>query len=326
VTELQARLVRGWQVLRLSTEVLVVDVLPGLGGTIWSLTRRTDGAELLWTAPWGLIARGTQPPPATRYGQAADPSPGGWQTLFPNGGDSGSMYGVEWAFDGEVRTTFCDWEFTGSSLVLTARLARSPFEISKIISLRGGELTVGETVRNVGAERVETMWGSRLTLGGGLIGTDTVIDAAATIVRPDPKYSKSTSYDDLSPWPRGHGPDGMINLRTVPGPEAGQSRLAYLSDFTRPWLRVSRPATDLTVDLEWDGSSWPHVWYALEAGGVVEYPWYGKGYFLSLTPGTSWPAHGVSEARRVSDSTAWISPGTARTSYATLRVNAADQR
>ena len=141
MTELQRRKVRGWQVLRLSTEVLVVDVLPGLGGTIWSVTRRTDGAELLWTAPWGLIARGASPPPATRYGQAADPSPGGWQTLFPNGGDSVSMYGVEWGFDGEVRTTFCDWEFTGSSLVLTARLARSPFEISKIISLHGGELT-----------------------------------------------------------------------------------------------------------------------------------------------------------------------------------------
>ena len=60
---------------------------------------------------------------------------------------------MEWGFDGEVRTTFCDWEFTGSSLVLSARLARSPFEISKIISLRGGELTVGETVRNVGASR-----------------------------------------------------------------------------------------------------------------------------------------------------------------------------
>ncbi len=59
---------------------------------------------------------------------------------------------------------------------------------------------------------------------------------------------------------------------------------------------------------------------------MLEYPWYGKGYFLSLTPGTSWPAHGVSEARRVSDSAVWISPGAARTSYATLRVNAVDQR
>ena len=101
----------------------------------------------------------------------------------------------------------------------------------------------------------------------------------------------------------------MINLRTVPGPDAGQSRLAYLSDFTRPWLRVSRPAAELTVDLEWDGSTWPHVWYALEAGGVLEYPWYGKGYFLSLMPG-----HQLAGPRRIRGSpglrhAAWISPG-----------------
>jgi hypothetical protein len=321
VAELQRREVRGWQVLRLSTQTLVAEVLPGLGGTIWSLTRRTDGVELFWAAPWGLIARGAPPRPGTGQALAADASPGGWQTLFPNGGDSVSVHGVEWGFDGEVRTTFFDWEFTGSSLVMTGRLARSPFEISKIISLRDHELTLGETIRNVGGERVEAIWGSRVSFGGGLVGPDTVIDTAATIVRPDPEYSRMTSYDDLSPWPRGHGTDSMINLRTVPGPDAGQSRMAYLSDFSRPWLRVSRPSQALTVDLEWDGSSWPHVWYALEAGGAGGYPWYRKGYFLNLTPCTSWPAHGVREARRVSDTTVWFSPGTARTAYATLRVN-----
>ena len=140
MAELQRREVRGWEVLRLSTDALVADVLPGLGGTIWSLTRRADGAELLWAAPWGL------PPAAHPRGRAparpaVDTSPGGWQTLFPNGGDSVSVHGVEWGFDGEARTTFCDWEFTGSSLVMTGRLARSPFEISKIISLRGHEVT-----------------------------------------------------------------------------------------------------------------------------------------------------------------------------------------
>ena len=79
-----------------------------------------------WAAPWGLIARGAPPRPARGQAQAADPSPGGWQTLFPNGGDSVSVYGVEWGFDGEVRTTFCDWEFTGSSLVMTGSAGPLP--------------------------------------------------------------------------------------------------------------------------------------------------------------------------------------------------------
>ena len=42
--------------------------------------------------------------------------------------------------------------------------------------------------------------------------------------------------------------------------------------------------------------------------------------FLSLTPCTSWPAHGVHEARRVSNSTVMIDPGEVLTSYVALRV------
>ena len=85
---------------------------------------------------------------------------GGWQTLFPNGGDSVSMHGVEWGYDGEARITWLDWEFTGSSIRMTGRLIRAPFEITKIISMRGSEVTVGETVRNMAKEPIETVWGS----------------------------------------------------------------------------------------------------------------------------------------------------------------------
>jgi len=35
---------RGWQILRLSTDEVSVDVVPGLGGTITSLTRTRDTA------------------------------------------------------------------------------------------------------------------------------------------------------------------------------------------------------------------------------------------------------------------------------------------
>ena len=40
---------RGWDVLRLSTEALTAEIIPGLGGTILSLTRRADAAEVLWS-------------------------------------------------------------------------------------------------------------------------------------------------------------------------------------------------------------------------------------------------------------------------------------
>jgi len=320
MAELEERRFRGWDVLRLSTEALTAEIIPGLGGTITSLRRRADAAEVLWSTPWGLRHRAARSVPGTSQARMIDSLAGGWQTLFPNGGDSISLHGVEWGYDGEARLTWLDWEFTGSSVRMAGRLIRAPFEITKIISMRDSEITIGETVRNAGRERVETMWGSQLMLGGALLGPETVVDAAAAVVRPDPDVSPGANYDDLMPWPRSHGPEAMINLRLLPGPDAGETRLAYLSDFSQPLIAVSRPSRRLAIDIEWDAGVFPYVWYALEAGRRDGFPWYGAGYFLSLTPCTSWPAHGVHEARRVSSSTVMIDPGEVLTSYVTLRV------
>ncbi len=320
MAQLAERRVRGWTVLQLSTDELSAEIIPGLGGTIMSLTRRADAAALLWATPWGLPHSGASAVPGTSEAQMFDSLVGGWQTLFPNGGDSVSMHGVEWGYDGEARITWLDWEFTGSSIRMTGRLIRAPFEITKIISMRGSEVTVGETVRNMAKEPIETMWGSQLMLGGTLLGPETVVDAAAAVVRPDPDVSLGANYDDLMPWPRSHGPENMINLRLVPGPDAEETRLVYLSDFSQPLITVSRPSHRIAIDIEWDASVFPYVWYAMEAGGRTGFPWYRAGYFLSLTPCTSWPAHGVHEARRVSSSTVLIDTGEVLTSYVTLRV------
>ena len=322
MAELERRVLRGWEVLELSSEAITVTVIPGLGGALWSLTRRADAADLFWTPPWGLPPYGATDLPAGAE-TAAVTTRGGWQTLFPNAGDSVTVHGVQWGFDGEARLTHLDWEFTGSSLVMNGRLVRAPFTLTRTVSLRGPELSVGETVRNVGGERIQTMWGSQLMLGGALLGADTVVDTAATIVRPDPAFSPSASYDDLSPWPRAHGTHSMVNLRNVPAADAAESRLAYLSDLTRPWLRVSRPSRQLGFDLEWDGSRWPHLWYRLEAGGQGGFPWYRRGYFLELTPCSSWPAHGLHAASRVADTVLSIPNGATRTAYATLTVHPA---
>ena len=322
MADLTRRETRGWEVLQLETEAITATVLPGLGGAVWSLTRRVDGAELLGSTPWGLPAYGAPTLSGDSEARAVSTF-GGWQTLFPNAGDAATVQGIEWAFDGEARLTPLDWEYTGSSLIMNGRLRHTPFSLTRTLSLRGHELSLGETVRNVGRERVVTMWGSQLTLGGDLLGPGTELDAAATVVRPDPHFVSLASYDDLSPWPRAPGPAAMVNLRTVPGPETNESRLAYLSDFTRPWLSVTRTDRGLGLDLEWDENRWPHVWYRLETGGQNGFPWYGAGYFLSLTPCTSWPAHGVHEARRVADSALSIPAGATRTSSATLTVHPA---
>jgi galactose mutarotase-like enzyme len=318
--EIEQRTVRDWEVLRLSTEEVRLDVVPALGGTVTALDRCADGASLLWSTPWGLRHRGAIGLPGSSEAQMLDSYPGGWQTLFPNGGDTAVVQGAEWGFHGEARLTWLDWEQQGDSLVLTGRLVRTPFLLTKTFTVVGGTVTLEERVRNDGDEALEVMWGSHLALGGDLVGPGTTIATSASTVHPDPRHSVGTGYDDLMPWPRSHGPHSVVNLARLPGIDVAETRLSYLDDFTTPALTVLSPDRSLGVDLEWD-EVWPYVWYNLEAGGRNGFPWYSRGYFLALTPSSSWPARGVHEVRRTSGTTVWVQPDEELTSRLALRVH-----
>jgi len=319
MVELQRRVERDWEVLRLSSGAVEVDVVPGRGGTVTGI-RRSDGASLLWSTPWGLRHRGAGSIPGTSEAAMLDTYPGGWQTLFPNGGDTAVVHGVEWGVDGELRLTWLDWSLEDDALVLTGRLARSPFAVRRTIRVEDHTVVVEERLTNEGGDPLEVMWGSQVALGGDLVGPGTTVSTTASVVHPDPRHSSGTTYDDIMPWPRSHGPHTVVNLSRLPGPDAEESRLAYLTDFDRPAVTVRSADGRVGVDLEWD-ASWPHLWYSLEAGGRSGYPWFSRGYFLALTPSTSWPAHGLHEARRSSASTVWVQPDEVLHSRVSLRVH-----
>lgn len=315
--------VSGWEVLRLTTEQISLDLVPALGGTLTSLRRRSDDVELLWQTPWGLRPPGAWSVPGNPEAQMLDTDPGGWQTLFPNGGDSVVVHGVEWGYNGEARVAPFTWEQSGTSVVMRCRLVRSPFEVTKMISVRGDVVTVDETVKNVGAESLEVMWGQQIVLGQPLIGEGAVVDLAATTVHPDPDVTTDTSYDDVMPWPRSFGNGSVINLRNLPGPDADETRMAYVTDFSTTTVRVTNLRLGVGVDLEWNADHWPHLWYSMEAGSRSGFPWFGSGYFLSLTPSSSWPAHGVHNARWVAETSLWVHPDEAKTSHLSVRVHPA---
>jgi hypothetical protein len=318
VPDPEVLLVRGWEVLRLTSDTLVADLVPALGGTVVSLRRRSDDVELLWQTPWGLRHRGSVELAGSAEVTMFGSYPGGWHTIFPNGGDAATAHGAEWGQDGEARVTWLDWATDGDRLVLTGRLVRSPFTLRRSVQLRDDEISVSDTVANVGAEHVDLMWGQQIAFGTALIGPDTVVHAGSTTVRSDPRLAAgSVSYDDLLPWPRAYGQKGLVNLRGIGEPE---TRLAYLSDFTDATISVRRPSQHLTVQLRWEEFVWPYVWYALETGASKGFPWYGTGRFLSFTPCTSWPAHGLHDARRVSSTLLRIHPGSSRTAHLSVRV------
>jgi hypothetical protein len=312
--------VRGWEVLRLSSDQVSVDLVPALGGTVISMRRRSDDLELLWSTPWGLRPQGAWSVPGNSEAQMVDTYPGGWQTLLPNGGDTAIVHGVELGYNGEARLSPFSWTETSDGLVLETRLVRSPFRVRKTYTVTGEEVTLSETIENVGGEPLEVIWGQQIAFGGPLVAAGTVVDAAATTVHPDPGVTSGTDYDDVMPWPRSHGSSSVINLRTLPGPGTDETRLAYVTDFSAATASVRNADADIGVQLTWESDSWPHLWYSMEAGGRSGFPWFSRGYFLVLTPCSSWPAHGIHDARRVAQTTLWIYPDEVRSSRLTVRV------
>src|SRR5688572_11013808 len=92
----------GWRTLTLRNEQMEVVVLPEKGSEIFALRSRRHDLDVLWKAPWGL-----RPPPvaaAAAVDAAAwlDHYGGGWQELFPNGGDACVYAGAPHTFHGEA--------------------------------------------------------------------------------------------------------------------------------------------------------------------------------------------------------------------------------
>ena len=208
---------RGWEVVRLVTASAAVEVVPGKGGDVLSVRWRPADLELLWQSPWGLRARGAATSSEDGVARLIEAYPGGWQTVFPNGGDAVVEHGVCWSMHGEVWLTPFDWAPFEGGIEMSARLVRSPFEVIKRVTVDGSSVTVTETVRNVGGVPVEVMWSQHPAFGAPLVGPDTVIEAdAETFLVDDVRDTRS---GDLAPgaraaWPRVPGrregpvPDG----------------------------------------------------------------------------------------------------------------------
>ncbi|SCL35369.1 Galactose mutarotase [Micromonospora rhizosphaerae] len=320
---------RGWEIVRLGSDLLAAEVLPGKGGDVLSLQWLGTATELLWQSPWGLRARGAVTTSEHDVARLIEAYPGGWQTVFPNGGDAVTEHGVAWGMHGEAWLTPFDWTPVngaggGCGVELRARLVRSPFEIVKRVVLDADRLSVSETITNVGGEPIEAMWSQHPAFGAPLIGPDTLIEATAGTFVVDDR--RDTPSGDLAlgvraTWPHvpGRG-GGTVDLTRIPAPDAGVDRMGYLTDFTRGHAAIRNPRLGLAVEVDWDAATLPHAWYWLEAGGGAGFPWYRSAYVLAIEPATSFPGQGIAAVRANTGTQVVFAPGETRTASVTVTV------
>lgn len=323
---------RGWQVLRLSSATVQVDVVPGKGGDILAVRWRPTGVNVLWESPWGLREKGSAGTGGDSLPTVIEQYPGGWQTVFPNGGDPVEQHDVMWGFHGEA--WLAPWDFSdgaadddGVVIELHTRLVRSPFRLRKQIALRHSSVTVTESVTNEGGLAMEAMWSHHPAFGAPFLSeTCRVETAAATFVADD---LRNTPTGDLkigsrSSWPEAEGKDGPVNLGRVPGPGAEIDRFGYLTDFANGFAAITNPDLGLRAELQWDAETFPTAWYWLEANAADGFPWFKGVYVFAIEPAAAWPGQGIDNVRTKTGTQLRFEPG--ETKVATVSLTLQGQR
>ena len=299
-------MIRGYRAVVLEHERLAVTVLPGKGAEIYSIVYRPLEFDVLWKAPWGLHRPN---PVSAAYGDSEaawmDCYGGGWQGIFPNGGDACVYAGAPLSFHGEASTA--EWDYTCASkessawISLQTSLPRSPFHLTREIFIECGSQTikVKETVENRAEELVHAMWGHHPALATDFLRGARIETSAKSYEPHAPAISETSRVlsDTLHSWPLVMGNDGIrIDLSQLPSGQERISELGYLSGFDQGQYRVRNSSLGLGLEFNWDHKLFPYLWHWLEWGGSSGYPWYGRCRVGALEPFSSIPGSGLINA------------------------------
>ena len=316
---------RGIRAIVLENDLVSTTVLIDQGADIHTLVYKPSGIDVLWKPPRPPREPGVGPTPAgdslavwNSYYR------GGWNVIFPNFGPSVEHRGATLDFHGEAARTA--WQLVdvrtldrSVDVTLATTLIKSPFRISRTMSLKAGQpvLEVTETVTNDGTEESECMWGHHPVFGEPLLSPESVIDTGARIIElddgsevPDTDLAVGGSWA----WPVVRNRRGEdVDMSRVPGPGTGFTRVLYLKDFTEGWYALTNPSLEIGVGLVWDSDLFPYACFWQETGKETGHPFFGKAYTTAIEPFSSYPGLGLPTAMRKTGTHLTFAPGQSRT-------------
>ena len=261
-------------------DVLAATVVPEEGAEIRSLVHTPSGTELLLRSEWDL------PRPEAGGHAFLERYAGGWQELFPNCGDpSGGI-----PFHGEVALLPWECEGVDGALRCTVRSRLTPFRLERVMRIADGRLVLDETVTNEGDEPASFVWGHHLVLGPPFVEAGCVLEAPVrTIVTIDEPWEDTARLEpgQRSEWPHARlRGGGTVDLREVPGPEAGSHDDVYLTDLDGGVATVTNPRLGLRFELAFDHTVFRRLISWQPYGGAVAEPLAGV-YALGVEPWVS---------------------------------------
>jgi hypothetical protein len=90
-------------------------------------------------------------------------------------------------------------------------------------------------------------------------------------------------------WPYTEGPNGKVDMRTIPPRTSKLQDLAMFYELSEGWYSLTNTKTEIGIGMLFSKEIFKYVWNWQVFGGGDGYPWYGRHYNEGLELCTSLP-------------------------------------
>ncbi|MCX6625799.1 MAG: DUF4432 family protein [Acidobacteria bacterium] len=298
----------GHQAIEIENDQMRVRILPERGAEIRSLEYKPKGMNVLWTAPWSMRRR-TNPAAMAEAGSEAawmDAYGGGWQDIFPSGGDACVYRGAAMSFHGEAAVAAWDFNVRRADqqaveIEFQVALARTPFTLRRTVRAEAGlaGILISERITNDCDEELHYMWGQHPAFASEFLagGCRLRVPARRFVshgvdLTPNSRLAAGVT----SRWPMVEGRDGQpLDLSVIPGPEGRSMDFGYICDLDEGWYTLESRKHGFGIGLAWPKEVYPLLWLWQELRGSMGYPWWGRCYVMAVEPFTTMPGDGLAK-------------------------------
>ncbi|MDA4114701.1 MAG: DUF4432 family protein [Thaumarchaeota archaeon] len=289
---------RGMKTLILENQLIRMVVLVDKGSDVTELVYKPRGVDVLWHSPTGHRSpSGTGGLIGTPDSGFMDCYGGGWQDLLPTiGSGPVELHGATFGLHGETgvlpwKARVDDEEGETVRAVLSVKGRRYPYLLEKTITLREGEsrIRISEKLTNTSEQDLEFYWLQHPSFGGRFLapGCRLELPQGSRVICSEVN-SRGRVADGESEWPIVTGRDGkVIDLSVIPSRDVIAEETTFIRVREGRYSLVN-PTLRLGVELKWDVSVFPWVWF-WQNYGVPDYPYFGKAWNVAVEPSTSLP-------------------------------------
>lgn len=269
----------GVPLVRLTSERLILDVAPSLGGRVVSVHHRGTGHEFLWQRPGAPLV-------PCNPGEAYDPAFwGGIDELLPNDIPE-IVQGVALPDHGELWTSQLTAQVVGDTLRLRGGLPVSGlhYERDMVLADDAPEVRLRYTLTNTTTRRQPVMF--KLHAAIAIAPGDEIVCPARRARVADPAWSRWGDSPAFA-WP---SPRPGARADVVPARD-GSTDFLHLYELDRGEIAWRRPATGHLFRYRFDPAVFPCAWLFASYGGFDNH------YTAILEPCTTMPMSVVEAAR-----------------------------